>query len=147
MMRTLASFPDLVRQVLVHEDSDPTCGHIEVYAPCCGRRTAADSILDVRDVPTTIVRGGNFLPPRDHGWLCDGCRQLLYIDPSNEWTRSRLYSAVGSDPEHVRRLHANELLAQVQYWDHATMRGHDATAAIEVILASLPPGDPHRRER
>jgi len=144
-MKTLASFPALVAPCLVFENGDPTCSHVEVIAPCCGRKTAADSILDVRDAPGTVVAGGGHLPPKDHDWLCDGCRHRLYADPSNDWTRSRLYSAVGSDPEHVRMLHARELADQAAYWDHAHRGEHRPGDTLDAILVSLPVGDPHRR--
>lgn len=146
-MKTFAAARALVIAALISPTDDPTIPWVEVYAPCCGRRTAADSILDVRAVPGTVVRGGGHQAPRDHEWLCDGCRQRLYADRGNDWTRSRLYSAVGSDPDHVRFLYARELAELVAMLDHRHDRRneHRPGGVLETILEGLPAGlDPHR---
>jgi hypothetical protein len=135
-VRTLAQCPEHLSVHIVHPGACATGRVVVVHAPCCGRRIAADAILDVRGVPGTIVAGGGRLTPRDHDWLCDSCRQRLYADPSNAWSRSRLYAAVGASPEHVRALHARELAEQVAAWDRAAARAHQPGEVLATILAA-----------
>lgn len=88
---TLADFPEIARQYLVSgTDVTPTA---MVYAPCCQRRTPADTVIDVRAVKGTIVAGGGIFPPQDHDWLCDGCQHRMVLDRRNAWTRSALLEA------------------------------------------------------
>ena len=72
-----------------------------IRAPCCGRRTDPDSVLDVR-----MVAG------LEHDWLCDACRFRLIADKRNGWTRSRLARAAGLGWPEVRELRIQELMAE-----------------------------------
>jgi hypothetical protein len=117
-----------------------------VVAPCCGRRTAADTVLDVRDVPGTVVRGGGHQPAAEHDWLCDACRGRLIADPSNDWTRSALMSACGAPVDMVREHRARELADDRRRADFAAGRDHRPGDALTEALRSLPAGvDPHRK--
>lgn len=108
-MITLADVPELMRALAVHPDGfDATIRHSEVWAPCCARKTPADTIVSLLDLRTEI-RGGNFLPKRDLDWACDGCRHLLILDKSNGWTWSNLFTALGADDESVRHYLAKEV--------------------------------------
>lgn len=147
-MKTLAHSPHLATQYAVHAGSpEPGC-LLEVYAPCCGRRTMADVVLDVRRVPGTVVRAGGVRSPVDHDWLCDGCRHRLYADPSNDWTPSRLHSAVGAHPDLVRAMYAHELADEVAQLNHRHRGEHEPAGVVEMILSTLPAGvDPHKERR
>ncbi len=72
-----------------------------VKAPCCGRRTDSDSVLDVR-----MVSG------IDHEFLCDGCQYRLIADKQNDWTRSRLARAAGLGWPEIREHRAREVMAE-----------------------------------
>jgi hypothetical protein len=144
--RTLADFPDLMRHHHVHGDEhfDPALPTTEVYAPCCGRRTPADTVSDVRGIPGTVVRGGGHLPARDHDWLCDACRTLLVWGPGSRWTHSRFLSAQGAPPNDIRLEYAREVAALVQSLDHAHKGIHEPDGVMDLVLAQLPVGqDPH----
>jgi len=82
-MATLGADAEALAKALVmpnvHRDCVPS-----VYAPCCGRRTDSDGVLDIRMVPSL---------PGD--WLCNHCKHLLLADPKNGWTASRLARAAG----------------------------------------------------
>jgi hypothetical protein len=119
-----------------------------VTAPCCGRRTAADTILDLRAVPGTVVRAGGHGSPVDHDWLCDGCWNRLVADPRNTWTRSRLMSACGAPPDMVREHYARERAEEMARADCRAGRDHRPEDALEMARAALPVGvDPHRKGR
>lgn len=90
-----------------------------VYAPCCGRRVAADQVIDARTVPGTVVRG------RDHDWLCDGCWARMIRDPANGWKQSSWFRAVGAPAEVIRNVRAQEV--------------------AEEKIAALPKGTPFNR--
>lgn len=115
---TLADYPDLVRPLLVKPGSDPTRSTALVFAPCCGRRTPADTIVDVRAIPDTVVRGGGTGEPKDHGWLCDGCLDRLYRDPKNDWTLSKMLEARGAPAVLVNEHKAREWMAQAEREHH-----------------------------
>jgi hypothetical protein len=92
---TLADFPEIAVRYLVW----PRGGCYRtalVYAPCCGRRTPADTVMDLRAVPNTHVRAAGKRPLADLDFACDGCVSRLLRDPSNPWTRSALLSAIGA---------------------------------------------------
>jgi hypothetical protein len=131
--KTLADFPDLMFAARVHRDAfavfDQTCPSTEVFAPCCGRRTAADSILDVRDVKGTVVRGGGHQPAKDHDWLCDGCRHRLYHDSPGGWTPVKLMTACRARPETIRSLKIHERLAELAREDSNAGRAHEPVKA------------------
>lgn len=146
-MKTLADFPAIAEPLRLHRDEPWDSARVwMVVAPCCGRRTAADTVVDVRDVSGTVVRAGGHQAPRDHAWLCDGCVHRLFADPHNAWTRSTLLSACGAPPERVREHHARELADAAAQADFKAGRSHRPEAAHAAALASLPVGiDPHRR--
>lgn len=105
---TINDFPDLCRPYLVDPSSDPSVGTSEIYAPCCKRKTPADTVVDVRAIEGTVVSGGGAFEPRDHDWLCDGCLHRLYADPTNEWTKSKMLEARGAPAALVHRHRAEE---------------------------------------
>lgn len=148
MIRTLADFPDVARSLAVHPGDEPEPGCILfVVAPCCGRRTAADTVFDVRGVSGTVVSGGGIAAPRDHDWLCDGCRQrLTAAAATNGWTASRFLSACGAHPDTVRQHYLGEIAALAEFMDHAQDTPHSIEETRAIIAAQLPTGmDPHRR--
>jgi hypothetical protein len=143
-MKSLAHYPELVAPLRVHPEPIESGCLVEVYAPCCGRRTFADSILDVRAVPNTIVQGAH-QPAQDHDWLCHDCRWRLYVDPANDWTPSRLCSAVGAAADVVREQYAHELAAQAESWMLSGRIEFDEVELRDAIRQALPLGiDPHR---
>ena len=81
-----------------------------VLAPCCGRKTSADTVVDVRAVLNTVVRAGGYREATDHDWLCDGCRTRLIRDRANGWTPSRFARATGEPWEVVKDLRAREMV-------------------------------------
>lgn len=143
---TLADAPGLLRAMQAEPHMPVTPGLVTVVrAPCCGRRTAAHTVIDVRAVAGTVVRGGGVREPVDHDWLCDGCVHRLYADQTNPWTPSKLYSALGAPPDAVRFLRARELASEAATADHRAGRPHRPNEAHAAALASLPVGrDPHR---
>lgn len=139
--KTLADFPDLMRDFRVFRDApfNPSARATEVFAPCCGRRTAADAILDVRAVPGTIVRGGGYLPAVDQDWLCDGCRARLILGASgsNVWTASRLFSACGAAPEVIEGFRVRERIDAIAREDERSGRPHNPTLAYHRALVEV----------
>ena len=75
-----------------------------VTAPCCGRRTAADSVLDTRAVPGTVVRGA------DQPWLCDACWTRMVR--RGGWRRSDLWGALGAPADVVEEHRIRERMAE-----------------------------------
>lgn len=144
MIRTLADFPEIAAPLAVHA-AEPGC-ILFVYAPCCGRVTAADTVFDVRGVPGTIVGGGGVRPPVDHDWLCDGCRwRLIAQAAANGWTASRFLSACGAHPDTVRAHYLGEQAALAEQLDHQQNRPHSIEETRAILEVRLPAGvDPHR---
>lgn len=106
---TLADRPEMVAALAVHRQGlDPSCRHSMVKAPCCGRRSPADTIVSLRGLKTEI-RGGNHRRKEDLEWACDGCLHLLIADQSNGWTWSKLFHALGAPHEVIRHHRAREL--------------------------------------
>lgn len=111
---TLADRPALMQRYYVRakeapDTFDPSLRTTFVFAPCCGRRTPADTVVSLAGLNTPIC-GGNRLPKTNLDWACDGCRHLLILDTSNGWTWSKLYRALGAPAEVVRRERARELV-------------------------------------
>ena len=101
-MANLGADPDVLAQFLKAPPSGTERGAApSISAPCCGRRTDPDSVLDVRMV------GG-----LEHDWLCDACRFRLIADKRNGWMRSRLARAAGLGWPEVRELRIQELMAE-----------------------------------
>ena len=72
-----------------------------IDAPCFGRRTDPDSVLDVRMVEGIA-----------HDFLCDACRHRLVADPENGWTYSKLSRAAGLGWPEIRERRIQELMAE-----------------------------------
>lgn len=72
-----------------------------VHAPCCGRLTDSDSVLDVRTIPGIA-----------HDFLCDTCRHRLVADNQNGWTPSKLARAAGLGWPEIRERRIQELMAE-----------------------------------
>jgi hypothetical protein len=142
---TLADFPDMMRACVAdkREHSDPLCSSTLVIAPCCGRKTPADTVLDVRTISGTVVRGGGHQEPRDHEWLCDGCVHILYRDPSNPWTPSSLLEARGAPAALVHEHRAREDAHERMQADFAADRSHEPGKALAEARARIV--EAHRR--
>jgi hypothetical protein len=143
--KTLADDPNEMRARLVHQDRisqlmGPLLATADVYAPCCGRVTAADSVIDLRMVPGTEFRAGNRRARMDHWWACCGCRWLLVNGEDSPWTHSKLARAIGASHEVVHELRARELRDEVVRKAHKEGRGIDPEAEYRRALASLPTG-------
>ena len=138
MIRTLADFPEIAATFAAHkEPPEPGCV-LFVIAPCCGRRTAADTVFDVRGVPGTVVSGGVAVA-KDHDWLCDGCRwRLVAAAASNGWTHSRFLAACGAHPDTVRQHYLGEIAALVEQMDHAQGREHSRDDTLIILNAQFP---------
>lgn len=112
---TLADQPALMEKLAVHQRDefgggvfDATCSTTMVFAPCCGRKTAADTVVSLKGFKTEI-RAGNHRPKKDLDWACDGCLHLLIADQSNGWTWSKLFRALGAPADVIRFHRAQEL--------------------------------------
>lgn len=137
---SLADHPQAMRSVAVHRDGfDESCAHSLVVAPCCGRHRRADSIVALHGLKT-VIKGGNHLPARDHNWACTDCLDLLVRDPSNGWTWSKLYRALGADAGTIRHHRARELQVEEEKADHAAGRGHNPQESFEKHHAALASG-------
>lgn len=113
-MISLADDQELMEAFAVHPETfDPAIPHTMVYAPCCGRRTPADTIAFLGGLSTEIRAGGLF-PKADLDWACDGCLHILVNDESNGWTWSNLYAALGASPERIRFHVAREVELDAQ---------------------------------
>lgn len=135
----MAHEPDEVRARLVHpvEHFDPDCPHTLVYAPCCGRRMPADAILDLHDVPGTVVAGGNHRPPQDHDWLCTDCMGILLADPVSGWTRPSLFAAMGA-PDDVLRHELARLITDREELAHHKRMHEDAMRGVFTLKGYRP---------
>lgn len=106
-----------------------------VRAPCCGRRTDSDSVLDIRMVPGI-----------DHDFLCDACRHRLVADKQNGWTHSRLARAAGLGWPEIRERRIQELMAE-EMWKNGRIerqktfaRLQEETPARNIPETEAPPG-------
>lgn len=149
---TLADRPLLMRRFWAREGEedavfDSSLSTTLVFAPCCGRRTPADTVVSLSGLVTEI-RGGNIRPKANLDWACDGCRHLLILDQSNSWTWSKLFRALGAPAEVVRHERAREIQQDAEQIAHATdalrpdsqKTGFNPGEAYDVALASLPVG-------
>jgi hypothetical protein len=135
---TLADSPAIMAEYHVPDTPfDTASGTTEVFAPCCGRRCPADCVLDVRHVPGTVVAAGGVRPPRDHDWLCDGCRFRLYADPAGGWTRSRLLALCGAPPDAVREFKVQERVEAMARAAFAAGRAHDPKEARVLVALEV----------
>lgn len=135
--KTLADYPELMRQywadgeprenldgIEISKTFDATKSATMVHAPCCGRRTAAFTVIDVRSIPGTIVRAGGWRHAQDHDWLCDGCRSRMIADKSNDWTLSKLLEEQGAPLVAVHETQAREQQRAQRKVDYAAGRFH-----------------------
>ena len=136
---TLADRPAMMLSLAVHPDHvDPARSHTLVWAPCCGRRTPADTIVSLQGL-TTEIRGGNYLPKRDHDWACDACLHLLIADQSNGWTWSNLFTALGAPDAVVRHHLALEVLKEAERDASRRMEWLKPGEIYDSAYANLPP--------
>lgn len=139
--KTLADEPELMRRFWADAERgktfDATKSTTMVFAPCCGRRTAADTVIDCRSIQGTIVRGANVRPAADHDWLCDGCVHILYRDQGNDWTLSKMLIARGAPSALVDEHRLRELVEADARAEFAQGGIHDPTAARQRIAVEL----------
>lgn len=134
--RTLADDPEEMRRFAVHPEAfDPSLTTTPVSAPCCGRRTVADTVVSLHGLETEIS-AGNHQPKRNHDWACDGCLHLLVLDPANDWTRAKLARALGAPHNVIRHERALELVHQAER--AAGDKSFDRKREYEKAHASLP---------
>lgn len=155
---TLADDSAECRRLLVlphlHPEDEPIPRPARVRAPCCGRKTAADTVIDLRGITGTVLRGGNRNDARDHEWACDGCIELLlHQGPAGkgsppEWSRSALARELGAPASVIREYRAREIAEEAINRGHREdeqrpdnqRRGVDPGAEYARALASLPEG-------
>ena len=101
VMANLGADPEMLARYRVMPAGYQSGEAPSVYAPCCGRRTDCDSVLDVRMIDGIA-----------QDWLCNACRHRLVADRRNGWTKSKLTRAAGLGWPEVRELRAKELLAE-----------------------------------
>jgi hypothetical protein len=135
-----------MQQWTAHPDAfDPTDPGTQVWAPCCGRRTPAFTIVSLAGL-TTEIKGGNVRPKANLEWACDGCLHLLILDESNGWTWSKLYRALGAPPDIIRYYRAKEIALDEERASHAAEAklsagekvGFNPQTAFEQAFAALP---------
>lgn len=127
MVKTLAddrAAMEAMRELARHPtEYDPTNPEMHVRAPCCRRWMPACAIVDLRGIET-IIRGGNYLPARDHDFACTDCIALLVLDEANDWNYANLWAALGAPDEWIRRAIARHLQHAERLADWAAGRGH-----------------------
>lgn len=136
MLPTLAEVPEIAQPWLVYPDRPFTPTSL-VRCPCCGRQVTADTVVDVRTLVGTTIRGGNHQAPRDHDWLCDGGLHLVYHHQPNGWTRSKVYRALGASAAIVLEQRAREIAMDVFRADAKAGRSHRAEQALADARAGL----------
>lgn len=121
---TLADDPEAFREHLKGDREDPPPA-ATVLSPCCGKERAADMIVDARSIPGI-----------DADWLCDGCRGNLLRGP-NDWTRPKLFRAMGAPAEVVRTERVRELVGERR--KAAMERGEDfhSREALEAVQSEV----------
>lgn len=97
-----------------------------VEAPCCGRRRAADAILDLRHVDGL-----------DADWACSGCKDAILRGPG-PWTRSRLLRAVGASDEAVRAAWLRERVRGMEREREDRSEPFDSGQALQAARDELP---------
>lgn len=135
---TLVDRPALMKQLAADPDHFASaCTTTPVWAPCCGRKTAADTVVSLAGLKTEIS-GGNHQPKRDHDWACDGCLHLLVADQSNGWTWSNLFNALGAPDDVLRHYVAVEACREANL--AASKRGEwfNEGEVYDLVYSSLP---------
>lgn len=136
---TLGDDPKLMEQYAVDQEGfDATCAHTQVFAPCCHRRTPADTVVSLKGLQTEI-RAGNILPKQDLEWACDGCLHLLILDKSNGWTWSNLYTALGAPDDVIRHYLSLEVLDEYRADANARKEAFNPGDIFDTAYANLPP--------
>lgn len=139
--KTLADYPELMFKHRAKREPwavfDPECRMTAVIAPCCGRITPAATILDVRHIKGTKVRGGGHRPATDHDWLCDGCSHRMIVDESNDWTMSTLLERCGASEQVVLHHRTREHARKLEREDHAAGREHEPAKAWQTAHAHV----------
>ena len=128
-MKTLADCPEVLatmRDQMRHpEEFDPAHPNPEAHlrTPCCHRWMPACCLVDLRGIET-IIRGGNYLPARDHDFACTDCVHLMILSDENDWNYPNLWTALGAPDEWVRDAIAKHLRAAERADDWAHDRLH-----------------------
>lgn len=139
--KTLADSPDIMFLHRAHREPwavfDRECRTTDVVAPCCGRVTAANSVLDVRGVPGTVVRGAGHRRPKDQDWLCDGCAHRMVLEPDNDWQMSTLLEKAGAVDAVVIHHRSRERARDLERADHAAGRPHKPQRAWDAAHATV----------
>ena len=130
-MATLADEPRELANYLVFPHL-PVTPASSVRAPCCGAKTSADAVLDVRHVRTLVGMGSKDTRPTDRDWICTGCRTRLFNSKRNGWTVPRLARATGMPWQEYKLLRAMEIA-------HAA-DGVEPEEELARVLATLPDG-------
>lgn len=135
---TVADRPDLMELWTVHpDDFDPTVRGTMIKAPCCGRKTAADTVVSLEGLVTEI-KGGNVRPKQDLDWACDGCLNILIADPTNGWTWSNLYNALGAPDDVLRHYVAQEAMKEAERDTNTRKEWFNPVETLEQIEEALP---------
>jgi hypothetical protein len=66
-----------------------------VRAPCCGRKTSADMLVDVSGLPSEVR-------PQAAVYMCDACRERVFAD--GVMTREEFYSMYDPPAAAVARI-------------------------------------------
>lgn len=104
-----------------------------VRAPCCGRKTPADTVLDLRGVSGTVFRPtrGPRRAAVDQPWACDACRTALTRQPGGAWPASRLWQVLGAPAHMVKDNEAREELRRRRRAHFATPKGQRAAVMFD----------------
>lgn len=158
-MPSLFDDPTMLLRYAAHRETvyRPTS---TVRAPCCGRRTAADMVKDLRTVPNTVVSPGRRGVGTDQDWLCDGCSSRMVRQgqqkrvrairtdrpvPNNVWTESKFARAIGEGWKIIRDVRAREIVRErsltedVPDFNQAYRVAHDELGDVDVKDPSTEP--------
>lgn len=124
---TLYDDAEAFAEAVVSADPEVAGPTVTVEAPCCGRRCAADMVVDLRSVAGTTK-----------DWACDGCRWRMIRTPGNGWSRSRLYRALGAPIKDVKLARAKEIVLKRSRQSPDPFVEHDA---MQEVLSNLPQGE------
>jgi hypothetical protein len=141
--KTLADAPEICGTLLAKEypTDQPLPAAAMVYTPCCGMRSTADSVIDLRglDGTTAKVRGRGRVVDLD--WACGGCYDLIvWGERGNGWTRSNLARALGAPAHAIKQLRAEEMAQEARAEAERSGKAVSPLAEIRRALASLPDG-------
>lgn len=135
---TLADHPEMMKAMTVHPEAfDATARTTMVWAPCCARRTAADTVVSLAGLET-LISAGNFRPKADLEWACDGCLNLLIADRSNGWTWGNLFNALGAPDEVLRHYVAIEACKEAELAATKAGEWFNESEVYEQVYDALP---------